>query len=415
MNDYLVIQLARIGDLVQSKRLVLSLAREGRVHLVVDAGLAAFAKLVYPFAEVHSIRAHAGDRNPAAVLADNAKAFAALRETAFQGVYNLNRSNLSLCLSGMFDPETVHGYRLRNGQPLGSRWTRIAARWTADRKSSPLNLVDFWGYFHPNPISPAEVNPLARPKNAPGKGQRIGIVLSGRESRRSLPAEHLALAMQSLFAARKGPEMLLLGSAGESEAARKVMRRLKPAMLQRVQDLSGKTSLADLCEIIGSLDLVLTPDTGAMHIAAHLGVPVMATFLSSAWAFETGPYGVGHTVWQAMAPQNCAPCLETAPCPHKVACLAPFASSDWLEHLAGRHTGTWPDNLLGLVSRLDELGVTYQAVDGNPVSSRERADKREIIKEYLGMPRFDPYADPPEQSIAESLLHEHDWMLPDYY
>ena len=36
------------------------------------------------------------------------------------------------------------------------------------------------------------------------------------------------------------------------------------------------------------LDVLLTPDTGIMHLAAHLGVPVFAFFLSSAWCHETG-------------------------------------------------------------------------------------------------------------------------------
>lgn len=416
MNRYLVLQLARFGDIIQSKRLMLTLAEQGEVHLAVDESLSGLAALIYPGAVIHAVKAHAGGVSAADVLSINSRAFAALQSVEYTQVYNLNRTSMALALAGLFAPETVIGYRMENRQPTASTWTKMGARWTKNRRSSPINLMDFWAFFHPSPIAAEKVNPIARPKNAPGtaQGQRIGVVLSGRESRRSLPSATLAPVLEALFSGRKGPSFVLLGTKNEEDAARLVLKNLRPATAEKTENLAGKTGLLDLPDIVQGLDLLLTPDTGTMHLAAHLGVPVMATFLSSAWAWETGPYGLGHQVWQSAAP--CAPCLESRPCPRKTACLEVFKSPDLLEHLAGRHSGSWPDSLLGLVSNLDNLGVTYLCVDGDdtPLKPEERLAKRALLAEYLGLlaPNERPFGIPAH--ISGDLLAETDWMLPDY-
>jgi len=66
--------------------------------------------------------------------------------------------------------------------------------------------------------------------------------------------------------------------------------------------------------------LLLTNDTGTMHLAAHLGVPTVAIFGSTEPAL-TGPLGAGHTVIRHQV--ACSPCfLRTCPidfrCMHRV-------------------------------------------------------------------------------------------------
>ena len=58
MPKFLVIQAARFGDLVQTKRLLLSLALRGEVHLAVDASLVPLARVLFPFAEPHALSVH---------------------------------------------------------------------------------------------------------------------------------------------------------------------------------------------------------------------------------------------------------------------------------------------------------------------------------------------------------------------
>ncbi|MDR2502812.1 MAG: heptosyltransferase, partial [Deltaproteobacteria bacterium] len=246
MKMSLVLQLARLGDLLQTKRLLLTLAAEGETHLVVDASLAPLAALLYPGVEVHALPAHAGGLDAAGVLRLACKACAELSALPCDKVYNLNRSPLNLALAGLFAPEKVVGYRLENGQALASTWACMAARWTGKRRISPLNLMDFWAFFHPSPWPADQVNPEAKAKSPSGyAGQRVGVALAGREARRSLPPPVLAETLKMVFAQYKGPTLVLLGGETEQAKARLLLKCLPPAMQSKTENLCGKTALTD--------------------------------------------------------------------------------------------------------------------------------------------------------------------------
>ena len=143
MKPVLVVQLARFGDLVQTKRLVLGLIRAGReVHLLVDASLKSLAGIVYPQVTVHTVNAHSAP-DPARLL----ESLSELAAAGFGRVYNLNFAGLSMAASSLFDPDTVRGYRLESGQPQRDPWAAMAMRWTKNRRLGAVNLADFWAGF----------------------------------------------------------------------------------------------------------------------------------------------------------------------------------------------------------------------------------------------------------------------------
>lgn len=407
MRRVLVLQLARFGDLVQTKRLLLSLAAEQdtEVHLGLDRSLAQLASVLYPFAVIHRLPAHLGDGDPLRVFAEARRVFAAFSALDFAEVYILNYSPLAFACSERFDPEQLRGYARIKGQNMRGPWQNIALNLVRDRRFSPINLADIWACWHPAPIAPEKVNPIPRPAG----GQRLGLVMAGRETRRSLPPKQLAACLQAVFQARGGPEIVCIGTRQESVLVRRLLRELPPATAARVRDLTGSTSLSDLPEVLLGLDCLLSPDTGTMHLAAHLGVPVQAFFLSSAWAWETGPYGLGHSIWQAKAP--CSPCLESAPCKQDLACLQPFAHPAFLAHLSGRAAQVWPEQLLGCVTMLDDLGTALRIVDGGDPCQDARQELRNGLAAWLGKERADAPAFM-RQDLAEYLFREKDWMLP---
>ncbi len=236
------------------------------VHLAVDYSLAALARRIYPFAEVHEIHAHATRARASEVLSRNRSAFAALAEISFASVYTLNFSGMALSLAGLFDPGIVRGYSRDHGQAFRSRWLRMGFRWMTNRRMAPLNLVDFWACLHPDPIASALVNPYPKP----GGGKKMAVVAAGREARRSLPPEVLAPLVVSAFAAHGGPDVVILGSNAERLFARKLTRLLPPAVLQKVDNACGRTSLLDLPDILTGCDLALTPDTAVLCTSRHI-------------------------------------------------------------------------------------------------------------------------------------------------
>lgn len=74
-----------------------------------------------------------------------------------------------------------------------------------------------------------------------------------------------------------------------------------------VIDFTGKTTLKELAYLMSLSILVITVDSGPMHIAAAMNVPVIAIFGSTA-PWRTGPYGSIHTVIRKEL--SCSPCFS---------------------------------------------------------------------------------------------------------
>ena len=396
---YLIIQLARFGDLIQTKRLVLSLQKAGTVHLLVDRSLQDLARRVYPDVEVHGITAH-GTHGPQ-ILDRVYEDLGNLAGLAFHRVYNLNFSGLNFAVASLFPFQSVRGYRQNMGQRLVDSWPDQIMRWTRSRVLTGLNLVDVWGLYAEQPLPPEQVNPPAFPH-----GGGLGVVMAGQNARRSLPAPVLApLVMAALGRVGHGP-IHLLGSGGERRAAKELAALLPASLRGEVRDLVGQTTWPELMQVVGGLDLLLSPDTGTMHLAAHLGVPVLAFFLSSAWCHETGPYGQGHFALQAMT--ECAPCLETAPCPFDVSCRRAFSDPSVLRYVSGHTTKGLAPGCAVMSSGFDEMGLTWTAVAGHDPYAAQRRVFRSEAAAYAGvvMPGS------AESMVDEVWMRERDWMLP---
>ncbi|MBI3581276.1 MAG: hypothetical protein HY098_04255 [Nitrospinae bacterium] len=84
-------------------------------------------------------------------------------------------------------------------------------------------------------------------------------------------------------------------------------------------NLAGKTDVSRLVGIVKRCFLLLTNDTATMHVAAAVGVPIVALFLAHAYGAETGPYCENAVVLEPDV--ACFPCLHRSKCPH-YACLA---------------------------------------------------------------------------------------------
>jgi heptosyltransferase-2 len=90
-------------------------------------------------------------------------------------------------------------------------------------------------------------------------------------------------------------------------------------------NLMGKTSLKTTGAVLERCEVLITGDTGPMHMAAAVGTPVLSLFFGTAYPWETGPYGYGHFILYADLP--CAPCLDPARCERDHLCKAVMTPS----------------------------------------------------------------------------------------
>jgi heptosyltransferase-2 len=129
-------------------------------------------------------------------------------------------------------------------------------------------------------------------------------------------------------AASAGAAPVLVGSAADRDVAADLARAASAPLV----DLTGRTSLPLLAGILATARVVLSNDSGPMHLAAAVGTPVVALFGSTnpSW---TAPLGAGHEILRY--PMPCAPCYRRT-CPIGRLCFDGIAPARVWDAVAAR-------------------------------------------------------------------------------
>ncbi len=99
-------------------------------------------------------------------------------------------------------------------------------------------------------------------------------------------------------------------------------------MPDQVINLAGKTTIRELAALIKCCRVLLTNDSGPMHMAAALGVPPLALF-GSTNDVKTGPYGLGRVLHKHV---ECSPCYKRV-CPIDFRCMKRIEVEEVLRNL----------------------------------------------------------------------------------
>jgi lipopolysaccharide heptosyltransferase II len=125
------------------------------------------------------------------------------------------------------------------------------------------------------------------------------------------PERFAALADRLIVALRAN--VLIFGSAAEAPLADSIARLMKNAPTV----LAGKTTLTQMMALFAYCRLVVTNDSGPMHVAAAMGLPLVAIF-GSTDERSTGPLGLHARVVKVPVP--CSPC-GLRECPIDFRCM----------------------------------------------------------------------------------------------
>jgi heptosyltransferase II len=122
------------------------------------------------------------------------------------------------------------------------------------------------------------------------------------------------------IAARFPVQWILFGTAGDAAVGLEIAEKLGEKCLNRI----GQTRLEELIDELSACDLLLTNDTGTMHLAALLRVPTISIF-GSTEPLRTGPLGRGHRIFRHHV--ECSPCFLRE-CPLDFRCMHAVTSAE---------------------------------------------------------------------------------------
>lgn len=135
------------------------------------------------------------------------------------------------------------------------------------------------------------------------------------------PEERYARAVEKLHQQLDGKvDWVVYGAPKEAAIAARLQAVCSVTLDNRV----GRTTLAELIADLKQVHLLITNDTGTMHLAAMLGVRTVAIFGSTEPAL-TAPLGQGHEVLRVHV--DCSPCFLRQ-CPRDFRCMTAIQEDD---------------------------------------------------------------------------------------
>lgn len=141
-------------------------------------------------------------------------------------------------------------------------------------------------------------------------GSGIGLCVGARHFTKRWPVEHFAELAAQLHA--RGEQLLLFGGAPDRDAAAVIASQLP----DRVVDLTGVLTLMETAAAMRYCRLVVANDSGLMHVATAMDIPVVALFGSTVREFGFFPYRARAEVLE-VPDLACRPCthIGRAACP----------------------------------------------------------------------------------------------------
>lgn len=376
MSRTLVIQLERLGDLIQTTPLLTEYRAahpETEIHLLLlkenQQALAGFSAVD----QIHSIpQRRVGKLNSQIDKfrdqpSDDAQAMIDLLELPhFDSLINLTHGALGCWMADRIPATKKEGGLITDtGDWLWQgAWHAYLLAMLDFRDQNQFNLVDLYRAAGPG----GAVSPVARPYVA--KAQRLPFSLpEGRlvalnpgasRANRRWPAASFAELVLELQ--RQGLTPILVGAPDDATVCEAVCSHLP----NPIENLGGQTSVAEMAFLLERCELLISNDTGAVHIASAVGTRCIGIYGASAWFRETAPWGSGHLILQAPLDHG----LDTISVSDVISVVTASLNRSGIEAPISSGVTVWETAL----DSHDSLGgLTYRAVYGEPAKTERFA------------------------------------------
>ncbi len=301
----LIIKPGAVGDLLQMTPVVRALGRtypDARITVLVGHASSVGLLRHHPqVAEVLLFDRQVAHRSLAARLSF----LRGLRRRGFDLVLNFQRSNLLtwLFIAAVL-PRRVLVYHK-------SRDRAVHAVENYLETLAPLGIreLDHSLEFHPGEEAERTAGELFR-KHGLDRGPVVALNPGATHAVNRWPVERFA-ELADLLQERRAARAVIVGGPDDVRLAELIREHSRTHPLS----LAGATSLPELGAVLRRSSLLVSGDTGPLHMATAVGRPVVALF-GAADPGRTGPAGSGHRVLRA-AGLPCVPC-RSRQCKHTV-------------------------------------------------------------------------------------------------
>jgi len=258
-----------------------------------------------------------------------------LQNRHFDTFYNLAHTRLSAALTWLLHVPASHGLTYdSSGHLLVTHpWMNYYFYVTLDRTWNPFNLVEMYLPIapaipsHPQlrfrilPTDETDAINLLSEAGVRANSPRIAFQMGAADEQRRWPVSAFAELARQLIRAHSA-QILLLGTAEEERFSQTLLHTV---CSNPIFDLAGKTSIGTLAAVLKRCQVLVSNDTGTIHLAAAMETPTVGIYLGPAAAKDTGPYGEGHLIFEPQLP--CGPCSYHTRCAH-CACHEVIQPSD---------------------------------------------------------------------------------------
>lgn len=226
-----------------------------------------------------------------------------LNINSYDHVFNLNSLKLSTLISGYLCSKRgkIHGYTANLNDSIIYNYYHATS---FQKKNSIINISEFYLYFS-NIFGKKSEDEKHIDHYLNSESDIIGIIIDTGDKIRELPVEFYVQIVKILS---KHYKIELFGLK-EDKAEKICSLGDSPSITNFV----GRTTLAELSIKLKKLKLLISPDTGIIHLAAILGVPIVGLFNISAYYPLTAPFSNECLIFYPKL--NCYPCEESyQPC-----------------------------------------------------------------------------------------------------
>lgn len=335
MKEILIINLTRMGDLLQTTPLIEALKEDNEgasITLLINSAFKGICEGIPVIDDLitfdmQEYRCRLTDREND--LVDNYRILDSLIEKInckeYDLVINVTHSPISAIITSLVKARETRGFTIdsEGHRLIKHPWMRYFFNVIPTRKYNPFHLVDMYirvGGIMPTrkgliyEITEENIKRADAILNEYGyeKGSAlVGVHLGASKSDKTWPVASYR-KLSELICSKHEATVLVFGSKEERELADEFVKNAD----MRYINLAGRTDIDELAGLLKRCSVFITNDTGPLHIATAAGTKVIDISTANVHFMETGPYGEGHYVIQADL--SCAPCGFHVECNNRV-------------------------------------------------------------------------------------------------